>query len=348
MPAAARRLLTLGGATAALVGGAATPALAHEKYFLREETAADWGFLFHPLTLTMVLAVAVVTVLWRVVAFRLGVVELKPLAFLGRLAPWIPRLLAIHLGVMLIALSVMGHFLAPSVHIDELPASTALGIVQAAIGVWLVSGFRIRPAVAALALVGPVALVAVGPVGLLEATNILGVVVFLWLVPPGRDDYGAVHVDPLVLRRALLALRVLVGVALITLALSEKLVNPDLARAFLARHEELNVLAWFGIDNVDLFIRIAGVTELLFGLLVISGAMPQVAVLVAAVPFNLTILLFGTTETIGHLPVYGVFLALLVYGSSRDYAGEVRWLPSLRRHRGDAEKAPGATVAARA
>ena len=47
----------------------------------------------------------------------------------------------------------------------------------------------------------------------------------------------------------------------------------------------------------------------------ISGALPQVAVLVAMVPFNATLLLFGQTELVGHLPVYGAFLALLVYGS---------------------------------
>jgi hypothetical protein len=68
--------------------------------------------------------------------------------------------------------------------------------------------------------------------------------------------------------------------------------------------------------------------ELLFGLLVISGALPQVAVLVAAVPFNATLVLFGQTELVGHLPVYGVFLALLVYGSSRSTAPLVRWLPT--------------------
>ena len=51
------------------------------------------------------------------------------------------------------------------------------------------------------------------------------------------------------------------------------------------------------------------------------------AVLVAMVPFNATLLLFGQTEMVGHLPVYGVFLALLVYGSSAETAREVRWLP---------------------
>ena len=89
-----------------------------------------------------------------------------------------------------------------------------------------------------------------------------------------------------------------------------------------------------GIDVApEAFVAIAGATELLFGLLVISGAFPQVAVLVAMVPFNATLLLFGQTEMVGHLPVYGVFLALLVYGSSAETAGAVRWLPSVRGRR---------------
>ena len=47
----------------------------------------------------------------------------------------------------------------------------------------------------------------------------------------------------------------------------------------------------------------------------------------AMVPFNATLLLFGQTEMVGHLPVYGVFLALLVYGSSAATSEQVRWLP---------------------
>jgi hypothetical protein len=53
----------------------------------------------------------------------------------------------------------------------------------------------------------------------------------------------------------------------------------------------------------------------LFGLLLISGALPQVVVLIAGVPFNATLWFFGTTELVGHLPVYGAMLVLLVYGS---------------------------------
>ncbi len=37
--------------------------------------------------------------------------------------------------------------------------------------------------------------------------------------------------------------------------------------------------------------------------LVISGALPQLIVLIAGIPFNLTLYFFGTTELLGHLPV---------------------------------------------
>jgi hypothetical protein len=41
---------------------------------------------------------------------------------------------------------------------------------------------------------------------------------------------------------------------------------------------------------IDTFVAVAGTTALLFGLLVISGALPQIAVLVTGIPFNATLL----------------------------------------------------------
>ncbi len=265
----------------------------HEKYFLRDGYATDWSFFFSPVTLTLVFAVVVAAAAWRLIARQLGPVELKLLARIGRLAPYIPRLLAIHLGVSLLALAVLGQFLAPSIELHHLPAPIVLGVLEGALGVWFITGINIRPATVVLAVVGPVSLFAIGPVGLLESMNILGVAVFLYLVPPSATGrYGAVFPGRAELRKALLALRVLVGGALIVLAFSEKLANPGLAREIIKQHSQLNVLGAIGIDNIDLFIRVAGATEILFGLLVISGALPQIAVLVAAIPFNLTLLLF--------------------------------------------------------
>jgi hypothetical protein len=60
--------------------------------------------------------------------------------------------------------------------------------------------------------------------------------------------------------------------------------------------------------------------ELLFGFLLISSAAPQMTVLIAGFPFNATLFFLGRVELIGHLPIYGAMLALLVYGSSTKHA----------------------------
>ena len=38
-------------------------------------------------------------------------------------------------------------------------------------------------------------------------------------------------------------------------------------------------------------------------------------ILIAGIPFNATLFFFGNTELIGHLPIYGAMLVVLVYGS---------------------------------
>jgi hypothetical protein len=58
--------------------------------------------------------------------------------------------------------------------------------------------------------------------------------------------------------------------------------------------------------------------------LLISGALPQVCVIVAGIPFNATLFFFGATELVGHLPIYGAMLVLLVYGSDATLREAVR------------------------
>jgi uncharacterized membrane protein YphA (DoxX/SURF4 family) len=92
----------------------------------------------------------------------------------------------------------------------------------------------------------------------------------------------------------------------------------------------LNLLSPVGVSP-EAFVLLAGCVELLFGLLVLSGAAPQVVALVAAVPFTASLAVFGMTELMGHLPVYGVLLAFVVLGSRATTSAEVSYLPRLRR-----------------
>jgi hypothetical protein len=305
--------------------------LAHEKWFVDDPSTfpTDWSFAVRPLTLALLATVALLTIGWRMVAIRRPTPELRVLAPLSRITPYIPRLLAIHLGVSLLALAARGYFLSADLELHRLPLASAIGLAEGALGVWLITGVRLRAAALLLVAIGPVALAATGPVSLLEAADLLGVAAFLAVIPPSDARYGAVDPDPGTLRHGLLALRIGVAVALIALAFSEKLANPAMARATVAHYPKLDVFALVGLHvPIDVFITIAGATEVLFGLLLLSGAMPQVAVLIAAAPFNATLLLFGSTELLGHLPVYGVFLTLLAYGSDPRTAEAVRWLPS--------------------
>ncbi len=329
------RSIAVGGTAATLLAAVASPAAAHEKWFVEDPGSypTDWAFVLRPITFGLIVAVLAATVLWRFVAVRfLPTPELRVLAPIGRLVPYVPRLLAIHLGVSLLAAGVTGHFLTKDLAVGHLPGGSVLLFVEGALGIWFITGIRLRAAAIGLAGTGPLALLLTGPVGLLSAVDLLGVALFLAFVPPSDAAFGRVEPDAATLRRALLALRLGAGAALITLAFAEKLANPALARETLRLFPQLDVFALVGIDvPVDTFVAVAGATELLFGLLVISGALPQVAVLVAGIPFNATLLLFGGTELLGHLPVYGIFLTLLAYGSHADTAPLVRWLPRLGR-----------------
>lgn len=312
----------------------AGPAAAHGTWFAESDEGGDWGFFLSPLPLAVTAAVVLVTVLWRLAAGRLPQPELAFLAPLGRLAPFIPRLLAVHMGVSLLAFSVTGGFLTPSLPLEDVPGGDFAGVVQAAVGIWLITGFRLRIPALGVVLLGPPALLAAGPVALLETSSTLAVALFLAVLPPSDRTSGRVDPTPGQLRWALLLLRLFVGIALITLAFSEKFTNPALALDLLESYPDLNVLALVGLPvGNEVFISVAAGIELLFGLLVISGAMPQAAVLVAMVPFNLTLFMFGTTEVVGHLPVYGVFLTLLVYGSNRSTAAAVPWFGSREDRR---------------
>ncbi|MDQ3529904.1 MAG: hypothetical protein M3425_08140, partial [Actinomycetota bacterium] len=114
------------------------PLLAHEKWFVDGPSAfpTDWGFFLQPAALMAAGLAVVLAVVWRLLALRLPRPELRLLAPLSRLGPYIPRLLGIHLGVSLLALAVSNAYLAPHLRLDGIPAGGAIAIAEGALGVW--------------------------------------------------------------------------------------------------------------------------------------------------------------------------------------------------------------------
>jgi hypothetical protein len=306
----------------------------HETWFTDARPPYDWSFAFEPASLALIAAAVAIAVLWRIIGGRIPRPELPFLRPLGRLSPWVPRLLAIHAGVSLLAQAARGTYLAPGLELPDDALGSTLRIVEGVVGVWLVSGFRIRWAAALVVLAGPLGMVAYGIVPVAERMDLLGIALFLALLPPGRDTWGASGAGPERVEVAVFWLRALTGGALILLAFTEKLARPELALEFLDRFPAFNVLQTSGLDVGDeAFIRIAGSVELLFGLLLVSGRLPQIVVIAAGIPFNATLFFLGTEELIGHLPIYGAMLALLVYGSNDDTADVLDTFPSVRRMR---------------
>jgi uncharacterized membrane protein YphA (DoxX/SURF4 family) len=302
--------------------------LAHEKWFSDARFAPDWGFLVEPLTLAMLIGAGAVAVLWRWAARWLSQPELPFLRPLGAMSPWIPRLLAIHAGVSLLAQVVQGTYLAPNLPLPGGVFGTSLTILEGLIGVWLIVGVWVRWPAALLVLAGPLGAAHYGPVAILERADLLGVALFLVILAPGLDRGGAAPTGPGRVAWATWCLRLMVGSSLIVVAFTEKLIDPALALGFLDRYPVLNLARTIGLPVSDLaFVRLAGAVEVLFGLLIVSGALPQLAVIAAGIPFNATLFFFGPTELIGHLPVYGAMLTLLVYGSDGSLA---RVVPALR------------------
>lgn len=223
--------------------------LAHVKWYVDDphHPQVDARLLTEPVTLALIGGAVVVAAAWWLIARRLSAPELPFLEPLGRLAPWIPRLLGVHLGVSLLSLAVTNAYLAPHLSLDDVPGGSALALLQGVVGVWLVTGVRLRPAALAVVALGPLGLVFTGPLPVVEAVDTLGVALFLAWLPPGPDRYGARWVDAARLAVPVLVLRVGAGVALIVLAFSEKLLAPGLARELIARYPEVDVFRILGV-----------------------------------------------------------------------------------------------------
>src|SRR5829696_3174824 len=186
--------------------------LAHEKWFVDDPGAfgADWGFALGAVSLALIGAVALVALVWHVVGGRMPRPELPFLEPLGRLAPWIPRLLGIHLGVSLLSLAVQDAYLAPNLSLEDVPGGAAIAFAEGLLGVWFITGAWLRPAGLVTLLLGAVL---AGPVAMLEAIDLLGIALFLVVLPPSRDRYGAVEPSGETAALAIFALRVCAGLA---------------------------------------------------------------------------------------------------------------------------------------
>jgi hypothetical protein len=319
---------------------------AHETWFT-DMAPSNWSFAFEAASLAMLGLAVIVTLMVRLLAQRFPGVDVP---FIGRMAPWMPFAVRLHLAVSLVGLLSVGYYLSPAMDLHADAAGLALGAVIVTVAISMATGWHARAGALLLVAAGPLGMLEFGVSPVLQRVDVLGLALFVALTGPGRwsadFELGRASEPSLEAKaRAVWSLRVATGTALIVVAFVEKLANPDLALHFLAEHPDFNVVQLVGLPMGDLeFVRLAGAIEVLFGLLVISGALPQACVLIAGIPFNATLWFFGNTELVGHLPIYGAMLVLLVYGSDPQLRPAVSTLwPWSRPRLGTATARPAET-----
>jgi uncharacterized membrane protein YphA (DoxX/SURF4 family) len=232
-----------------------------------------------------------------------------------------PLVLGVHLGIALIVAAALGMLFVPSLRVEPDAFGFALLGVEAVCGILLLLGFATRAAAVALALLGVVAMQPFSFESILEQIHILGAAIFLFIAGRGAMSIDRVfgHHRALPVQQApaaaLMLMRVCMGIGIAFGALTEKLLDPGLAGALLAERPYLNVLAGLGLSNGQ-FAYLAGLTELVIGLVIISGQLTRPVMAVGAVLFTVTLPLFGWTELLGHLPYYGIMLTLFIAPSA--------------------------------
>ena len=324
----------------AAIAGAQT-AYAHEKWFTNaQDYPLRFDLMFRPVPLAFIGAVLIATAvgawLWRLRGGRDFVPGPKFFGAtperLAALYSLVPLILGIHIAVPLLVNGVQGKLFSPDVTLQP-GFSNFLGLGETFIALALFYGAFTRLAALALAALWVVGLLVVGPQSMLDNIFYLGFAGFFFLA--GR---GPISVDRLALPRleppahlmryAVPALRIGLGLSLTFVAFTEKFANLPLAEAFLQEYP-LNFTQALGIPLPnEIFILMAGSVELLIGLWLAFGIFPREIVLLALVPINLTLTIFNWTELIGHLPIYGAMSVILIYVFNQET--EAIWVKGLR------------------
>jgi len=296
--------------------------LAHEKWFV------DWPR--YPVQLERILSLPVLLALLAGAAAVGALVFIRRtiarndnlfprIGFLRRFDPAAPVVIAIQTAIALIFMAVNLFLLAPNHHVDG-PLGFVLAAVQIGVAFSFISGALAR--IGALALLGLAMVNALlfGLEGLFEQSLYAGIALYILLQGRGlTDPQGAQRRQvPLLDRYSAYApslLRILAGVSIVSLAFTEKLLNPAMGIAFLQEYPNFNVTRLIGLNwfTDELFIYAAGIVEFTVGVALISGILPRLVIMGMFVPFNLTIPFLPPSELLGHLPIFAIMYVLVFH-----------------------------------
>jgi len=244
------------------------------------------------------------------------------------------EILRIFTGMSMLLTAYEGAIVAP--HLIAYGAfGTKLVFLQAVIGILFIANRFVRHAAILLILLHLGLTVQFGILAALEYAIMVGIAIFLLIntLPTAelRERYKPFSVA---------IMRILAGVSLITLGLAEKLFGAIMAESFLAANP-WNFLPALGFDFFTdrLFALSAGFTEVVFGVILVLGTTTRLNVLALSVVLlasNILFLVEGNNEAalvefVGHMPVIGVALVLLLLGAGQRWKLR-RLLPQRRKN----------------
>ncbi len=311
------------------------PAHAHVKWFIDAPTITRDPTLSYHIGDPAVMIWMSVVLMMLILAYVVDHVAPTPPEFLkekGR--AWRNRILytfQLIIGVTLLITAYRGAVLAPHLA-GEAGIALSLKGMEALVGVLFICNLWVKPGAVLLFLIFFASAGIFGPLMSLEYFNFLGIAIFLIFLKSSPESWlgrRRVWATPL--------LRVHTGVALSVLAFSEKLLRPELAMAFIAKHD-INFMRAVGIERFSdhLFVLSAGFSELLFGLIFLTGLVTRVntiALTFFLIASNLYFFFMGEwaegiLEIIGHGNLFAIAMIFVFCGAGsrlRLRPGRVAW-----------------------
>jgi uncharacterized membrane protein YphA (DoxX/SURF4 family) len=290
--------------------------LAHVKWFIdpRPHPTQYDLLLSGPVIAAFAFALAATGIAYLI---QHNVPEPKAISSLERFAQTGPLALRLALGAALLAAAAANWLFVPSLALGDEAGGMALRAVEVLCGLLMLAGLFTRYAALVLAALGVVAMFPFSIESILEQVHILGIAVYLFIEGPGSVSLDASRraTRPLHHQKAPAAainlLRIAMGFGIAYVALTEKLLDPGLAQALLDERPFLNLLRPVGVSD-PVFIWLAGLAELVIGVVVLSGQITRPVMAIGFGLFTLTLIVFGLPEFIGHLPFYGIMLTLFI------------------------------------
>lgn len=220
--------------------------------------------------------------------------KLRPYSYL------VPLIVRYSTGLLLIVNAAKGLLFAPNITTSDVANGVFLSFLLAVAGLFLIAGKGIRTAALLMLFVYALSVITIKPVvDVLDHVEYVGIGLYLYLMH--NAAYAKFLVRNKLTRFASPSalLRIFIGIGLMTLALSEKLIGINNSANFLIEHH-WNFLSFTGLDDRN-FIIISGITEFVVGLTLVLNIVPRLTTAVVVVLMSITAYILGIDEVFGHL-----------------------------------------------